>query len=256
MGYGQSKLVAERLVVEGARVGGGSRLEPRIVRVGQLSGPTEHREGVWKMEEWVPSLVKSSALALHSVPRELGPMEMVDWVGIDVAGRILVELVAHDLRGGDQVFKEHQKGFAGLLGGGKSESTVKVYHLANPKPVSWEKTLLPEVLAHFPNEGKDVKPVSFVEWVNALEKSLKQHQRSREMAAESGAKDQFYDRNPAAKLMTFFDELRDKATRFPQARAARLETKKTMEVSETLKGLNGVSPEDVRGFMEQWALDR
>ena len=62
--------------------------------------------------------------------------------------------------------------------------------------------------------------------------------------------------NPAIKLLSFFDELRDKAVRLPHARSAMLDTRETAKVSPTLKQLEKVSTEWMKLWMKQWAFDR
>ncbi len=60
--------------------------------------------------------------------------------------------------------------------------------------------------------------------------------------------------NPAIKLLSFFDVLRDKAVRFPRARSAALDTKETAKASPTLKHLDKVGPEWMELWMKQWAF--
>lgn len=54
-GYGESKLVAEKLLLEAAVRGG---VDIVICRVGQIAGPVgqEHRGGLWNRKEWFPSV--------------------------------------------------------------------------------------------------------------------------------------------------------------------------------------------------------
>lgn len=90
LGYGQAKLVAERIVAEAARVSG---LEGVVIRVGQVAGPVERGvEGAWPRQEWLPSLVRSSAY-LDLLPSSLGPLDRVDWVPVDLLSKIVAELV-------------------------------------------------------------------------------------------------------------------------------------------------------------------
>ncbi|KAG8698324.1 hypothetical protein FRC09_007291, partial [Ceratobasidium sp. 395] len=57
IGYGRSKLVAERLL-ESARASG---LETCIIRLGQLTG--DKRSGAWSINDWVPAMIVSSVSA-------------------------------------------------------------------------------------------------------------------------------------------------------------------------------------------------
>lgn len=54
-GYGESKLVAERLLQEASRNNG---IEVVICRVGQIAGPVgkDHQGGAWNKKEWFPSV--------------------------------------------------------------------------------------------------------------------------------------------------------------------------------------------------------
>jgi thioester reductase-like protein len=63
-GYGQSKYVSERILVNAVKAG----LRATIVRVGQLSGMTTN--GAWSSSEHVPILFKSS-VAMGIVPIDL-----------------------------------------------------------------------------------------------------------------------------------------------------------------------------------------
>lgn len=142
-GYGQSKIVAERLLAEATRVSG---LRTAVVRVGQVCGPVEHGEaGCWPRQEWLPSLV-ASAKYLHAVPDSLGALDSVDWLPADRIGLMIAE----------------------LLFCGQEPGTVEYHHLVNPKTSSW-KTLLPQIKTGLGEA--DVKTVSLVEWVDLLKES-------------------------------------------------------------------------------------
>lgn len=260
MGYGQSKLVAERLCVNAAENLG---LTTSIIRVGQVAGPVERGEkGEWSRWEWLPSLVKSSAY-LQMLPKTLGPMEEVDWVPVDVLGRVIGELVMSAVR--NQAYENkpelrtprkasiHVR--TTLLG--RTPESVKnrpnqasgglatFYHTANPHRISYGKALLPVIVRRLEaSAGKPLKRVSFTAWVDALEKSAKQDSRA---AGHGNAEE-----NPAAKLITFFEELKDKAVRFPDARSALLETRETCKVSETLRDCGPVGQVWMKLWMKQW----
>ena len=68
-GYGQSKLLSERVLAHAAKV---ISLPATIIRVGQLGGPVLRGEtGKWPEHEWVPSMIKSSA-TMGVLPKTLG----------------------------------------------------------------------------------------------------------------------------------------------------------------------------------------
>lgn len=54
-GYGQSKLVAERILYEAAVK---TAIDVVVCRVGQIAGPVlgEHQRGAWNRKEWFPSV--------------------------------------------------------------------------------------------------------------------------------------------------------------------------------------------------------
>lgn len=88
-GYASSKSIAEHLLDHAAST---LNLPTSFVRVGQLAGPVSSpSDGVWNSKEWFPSLVTSSAY-LHALPQNLGSMERVDWVPVDLAARVLIDM--------------------------------------------------------------------------------------------------------------------------------------------------------------------
>ena len=141
MGYAESKYISERLLVEASRVSG---VPTAICRVGQVAGPIGGK-GSWREGEWFPSLIRSS-FELGILPKDLGPMEMVDWVPVDLLAKSLTELFVQ--RAQDN-----------------SQPTSQVYHLVNPTQTTYN-ALLPSILSHFPEPPKLI-PLS--EWLAAVE---------------------------------------------------------------------------------------
>ncbi|EME42645.1 hypothetical protein DOTSEDRAFT_175863 [Dothistroma septosporum NZE10] len=215
-GYGQSKLLSERLLSHAARELG---LRATIVRVGQLGGPVGYGEGngMWNEREWVPRLIRTS-LTLGALPGDLGPGNEIDWVPVDVAAKVLVELC----EGGGEM--------------GRGRGAADHFHLVSPHSTPWD-SLVPAITAY---AGSDLKTVSFVEWVELLKRSGKE-------AGGAGVED-----NPAIKLVDFFDNLRDRAVRFPKAKSTLLDTKQTVKVSRTLADLGAVSADAMTLWMRQW----
>lgn len=220
-GYGQSKLVAERLLSHAARE---LNLPVAVVRVGQLSGPVLHGDhhGKWPEREWIPSLIKSS-ISLKALPKDLGPADDVDWVPVDVAAVVLTELCEHLIHS----CRHNQR------------TTAEFFHLVNPRTTDWP--ILVRSLA--PLLGEDIQLVSFIEWVALLKES-----------ASTGSGFWGVDEgiNPAAKLVDFFATLQDKAVRLPKAKSTLLETKETVKVSKTLASLEAVGPDWIRMWVRQW----
>ncbi|KAM3084741.1 hypothetical protein ACMFMG_003198 [Clarireedia jacksonii] len=90
MGYSESKFVAENLLSYASHKL--PHIPISIARVGQIAGPVT-TSGVWSKHEWFPSLVLSS-LHLGVIPKTLAATKSseIDWVPIDVAAEVLVEL--------------------------------------------------------------------------------------------------------------------------------------------------------------------
>lgn len=61
-GYGESKLVAERILNEAALRSG---IQATVCRVGQIAGPVlqGHESGEWNRKEWLPSVSASKPVA-------------------------------------------------------------------------------------------------------------------------------------------------------------------------------------------------
>ena len=124
-GYGQSKLLSERLITHAAASVG---LPANIVRVGQLAGPVQKDlKGKWTEREWIPSIIRSSQ-ALKALPQTLGPTETVDWVPVDLAARILCDVIVHFWHAPSQA----------IARGKRKSSTPRFYHVVNPNKATWE----------------------------------------------------------------------------------------------------------------------
>lgn len=221
LGYGQSKLVSERLL---ARASQNSGLSCAVCRVGQIAGPVRRGTlGSWPKQEWFPSLVASS-MSLGVAPEALGPADNVDWVPVDVLADVMVELVTSLHSESDAKPKTH------------------FYHTANPKVVTWG-TLLSALIDYSRKAKKELKVIGMPEWVDVLEKSS---------AKSSSPAD--VEQNPAIKLLDFFKNLQDKALRMPEARSVTLDVKKTSKQSASLADMAPVSQDWMQLWLNQWAL--
>lgn len=227
MGYGQSKLVSERLLASASESSGISTV---ICRVGQVAGPVHHgTRGAWSKQEWFPSLLASSK-HLGKIPADLGPMDTVDWVPVDSLADIIVELLPRVVVAPAQNRKS----------GGPTRK-ARVFHLANPARTHWA-TLLPAVKRRLEAGGeRSLESIGFQEWVDELEASASASRSDADLAM-----------NPAAKLLTFFDDLRDKSVRFPRAKSVELDLTETEKHSQTLASLSRVTAEWMDLWMNQW----
>ncbi|KAI4118539.1 MAG: hypothetical protein LQ345_001424 [Seirophora villosa] len=109
--------------------------------------------------------------------------------------------------------------------------TTQVFHLVNPSETYWSE-LLPTVHGHLGAE--DMPVVSLVEWVQRLKATI------------SFTKD--IERNPAVKLIDFF------SGRVQSNASPIMETKLSVQYSQTLRRLDKISPDQMRLWMEQWSF--
>ncbi len=237
MGYGQSKLVAERLSAEASRTTG---VDVVVCRLGQLAGPVQSGEtGVWNRNEWFPSMILSS-LSMGVVPSDLGPLEEVDWVPIDTCADIVVDLLLANL----------QSGKSGT-GASRKEKSPTIYHVVNPKSVPY--SYMVKVITGYFSKVALLTPVPFVAWVESLEKVCSEFDMRSTQETDNAL--DAHKVHPAARLMVFFDDLRDKARRSPNARAAKFDTKMTQGRSSRLANLSAVNEEQMVLWLKQWNFD-
>ncbi|KAJ5786433.1 NRPS-like enzyme [Penicillium pulvis] len=163
-GYGESKYIGEQLCLAAARDAG---IPTTVLRVGQIGGPTT-QQGLWNVDEWLPSLVKTS-IAMGVAPADLGAYQ-VDWVPVNVLAQIAIDLTSTRL---DEQ-ERHPHG---------------VYHLVNPNQVKWD-SLVPAIQNKYPG----VKIMAFEDWLRNLE------------AVRSPSEDEVRAK-PALKLLDFYRAL-------------------------------------------------
>lgn len=242
MGYAESKYVSERLLEEASRV---SSVPVKICRVGQVAGPTS-QTGRWSMREWFPSLIASSAF-MGVIPENLGPMEMVDWVPVNLLANIILDLfLGQDVQSRQNEFASHdtesmnldgtskKSGASGAVNGSAEtaddhvastngdtnhdtihiSATTSVYHAVNPHQTTYS-TLLPTILSHLPRQ---TAPIPLNEWVHKLEHS-----------------EQDLKLNTAFKLLDFFKGVVEMANKGQSV--VFLDTASTARKSATLRGM-------------------
>lgn len=222
-GYGQAKLVAERILDAAARTAG---VPTAICRAGQVAGPSLPVVGSsgssWPKQEWVPSLVASSK-HLGLLPRSLmggGVDDHVDWVPVDALGRVVVEL------GLGFLDDEQARRRVDAAPAGPSGATV--YHAVNPKATGWRE-LAPVVAEAL--GGAEIVPLE--SWVAALRESAPM---TEDLAA-----------NPAVKILDFYEGL-------VGGSSIHLDTKNTVQHSTTLAKLGPIDGNMMKRWMEQWAF--
>ena len=227
-GYGQSKLLAERMLAHAAKVIG---VPVTIARVGQIAGPVlQGANGSWPAQEWLPSLVKSSE-TMRLVPKDLGPNDAVDWIPVDIAAAVVLDLLGLNEGPMNDMSDRSKRG-----------KQAEFFHIVNPQRTSWSK-ILPYIKSRLP---KDSEEVSIEEWVDRL--------KANESASGSTLGNE--ESNPALKLIDTFDHIQDRAFRFPDGRAAVLDTSRTIKSSPTLAKLGAVNGDWVELWMRQWGFEK
>ncbi|KAH7020725.1 uncharacterized protein B0I36DRAFT_251534, partial [Microdochium trichocladiopsis] len=215
MGYGQSKLVAEALIVESAVA---MAVPSMILRVGQIAGPVGAgdglgRKGVWKRNEWFPTIIKVSR-HLGVLPASLGKQDKVTWIPVDVPATVLLELTLQDY---------------------DSKANLFVYNLTNPREASWNN-LFPVIQRQLAAKcgSQTVEVVPWEDWVALLESAATQKEASNNVM-------------PGIQLLPFFQSMNHGGRT-----KKRFATAKAQERSPTLRGLEPVDVVWMETWMEQW----
>lgn len=241
IGYGRAKLLSELLVDHAARKLD-HHISTTVIRVGQVAG-TVRRPGLWKKDEWFPSMVLSS-LFLCRIPDNLGPMfNNVDFVPVDLLADVLVDLA---------ITTTNKRVATTTTATATTATATTVFNVRNPKIVSW-KTLLPAVTAAAIEPLQIVSPAT---WLANLRTSP-----SDEQMWEGRMDDDEDTRvgNPALKLLDFFEEL----WRPPTAAAAANDEKaaahqqnmavdRALAASPSLRKIGPVSLEWMRKWAREW----
>ncbi|KUL83693.1 hypothetical protein ZTR_07474 [Talaromyces verruculosus] len=143
MGYAQSKLVGEHMVLNAAR--GGAR--SYVLRIGQIVGDKEY--GFWNDSEYIPLMIRS-ALSLKALP---ALHERCSWIPMDMLATAILEL--------DRTLRAAPR--PGTING-----TVPpvIYNMVNPHLFSWTE-LLEEIRA----AGLEFETIQYGEWMERLRES-------------------------------------------------------------------------------------
>lgn len=140
IGYAESKAVSEQILAKAAAESG---IAVSIVRVGQIAGPIEPKNGgSWNEHEWFPLLLKTSK-ALGRLP-DGAAMDNIDWIPMDVLAEVVSELSSPC--------------------SSNSGTDLQVYHVINPSMTPWAE-LVPAVQERLRIENT----VSMEDWVRELE---------------------------------------------------------------------------------------
>jgi thioester reductase-like protein len=135
MGYGQSKLVGERLA-ETFKQKYGLKSAIQVIRVGQIMGDSQ--KGIWNTAEHFPLLINAGQ-AMRKLPNHYFG-DIVDWVPVDYCAQAIIELT------------EWLNNY--------STYQVPVAHLVNPHPIQYDQMLK--------YTGLDCERVGAEEWMKSL----------------------------------------------------------------------------------------
>ena len=158
----------------------------------------------------------SSSKAIGKLPRSLGNLDTVDWMPVDAAANVLLELA-----------------FNTLIDEKASKDKLSFYHLVNPRTETWQN-LVSVVQKHFDQSHTTLEILDFLDWVETLKKIP--------VTKENAA------RVPGLKLLDFYEGLAA-AQGLP-----RLATDKTSAMSSTLRNIGPVNGDMMERWLEQWAF--
>ncbi len=212
-GYGQSKAITSDLLYYASSQCG---LRGAIVRLGQVAGPVKRNSGAWNTNEWLPSLVRTSH-TLGAVPGTIPLLNKVDWIPVNNAARILVELALDTPTGKADPQRRN----------------LALFNVANPNIVPWA-TLVPALQACTEDPPKIIP---FPEWLHLLESSAPAQW---DMVAAT---------LPALKLLDFFQGL-EKGQR-SSAQQTLMQTEMTRKSSPRLAIVGAVDKFIIANWLEQ-----
>ena len=133
MGYAQSKLVTEHLVVKAAQ---DTDIQARVLRVGQIVADTKH--GIWNETEAIP-LMLQSATTFGALPKL---DESPRWLPVDVVATTVMDVSL-------------------------SSTTQQIFNVVNPNTFHWTRDLLPALRS----AGLSFEEVGQREWIKRLRAS-------------------------------------------------------------------------------------
>ena len=218
-GYADSKYVAEHFLGYASKQG---LVPSAFARVGQIAGSI-HSPGLWSKSEWFPSLVLSS-VHLGALPDTLGGMDRVDWVPIDLLAEVLVDVTFN----------------------GKFDSELGVYHPVNLNPKQW-KDLLPLVVEAVQTSfGKTLQMIPACDWIQRVRQDIELATKGDKVADEKKLYSQL-EKNPAAKLLQFFEEV------LAQTTSSILDTKDTADCTKKLRNVQAVQSEWIQKWVKEWS---
>lgn len=213
MGYARSKWVAEHIVATAAKATG---MEARVLRSGQIIGDSV--KGIWNSTEAIPLMFRA-ALTCGALP---ALDETPWWLPVDICAESVIELA------GLATTTSQAPAYFQV----RDEADV-VYHVQNPRAVSWTDQVLPALA----EAGLNFEIVGQREWVRRLRES-----------------EQDPRLNPTIKLLDFFTEKYDNDR--PGRSGLLFDTKKTEQKSPALRqGYDVVASGLLKKCVDSWRKD-
>lgn len=246
-GYGQSKLVSER-IVEAAVLDAGANAS--VLRIGQVVGGT--KSGWWNDKEMVPMIIRS-ALTMGVLP-EL--MSTCEWLPVDTAAHSIIQVAGIEtgIEPSRDWTVEHDA--TTQLENSTNQPIVApahsglVYNLISPHAFSWTNDLLPALSA----AGISFRPVSLATWIRQLRNLSLTEPGDKAISAAAAADP---GRNPAIKLVDFIERSyqTDDASR---TSGVKFETKETQRIAPALGQAprvieSGLLAKMVEAWLQRWA---
>ncbi|KAI9790851.1 MAG: hypothetical protein M1835_000701 [Candelina submexicana] len=143
MGYAQSKLVGEHMVLNAARSGARSY----VLRIGQIVGDLQ--SGFWNDNEYVPSMIRS-ALVMKALP---ALNQNCSWIPVDTLATAILE-VSRTLQSAPKPCAID------------STNPPVIYNMCNPQLFSWDQLLYKAREA-----GLEFERVPYGDWMQLLRNS-------------------------------------------------------------------------------------
>ncbi|RDW86636.1 NRPS-like enzyme [Aspergillus mulundensis] len=232
-GYGQSKMLASKLLGQATTTSG---VPCAVCRVGQVGGPI-NADGKWPERDWFPTLLRASEI-MGVLPKSIGHFDDVDWLPVDSLSEALVTL-ALDL---DDL--NSAKTGPAVDGG------AAYYHFTNPS-VSPYPDLAPVLARRLAKSNPNLELVdTLLEWTERLAAwtpassgADTDAERSKKVESSMAA---------ATALLEFYQGL---ARNLDQPNVM-LDTALTAERIPSLKSVGAVSEAWIELWLDQWGFGK
>ncbi|OQE95576.1 hypothetical protein PENNAL_c0002G08067 [Penicillium nalgiovense] len=218
MGYGQSKLIGERVVSNARRSGA----KAYSLRIGQVSGHS--KKGLWNDTEALPLMIRS-ALTLGALP---ALSQTCSWLPVDKLALTILEVARTCAT--PSVFGEARASSSAVV----EYVDDSIFNLCNSREFTWSS-----LLHTLRNCGFRFDVVSVEEWLLRLRRS---ETRGEELV------------NPAVKLIHHYETMHGMKSSLMQNRPKRFITEKAERSSVTLRNgrLRIIDDGILRCYAQDW----